>query len=210
MVTNLLTFLENISYKAYEIVVLPGNTVVWQLTTHTPGLALKLGIDPDNPGILPVAISIAVWLMCVILFFLLRRILRDLVRIVGAIIRTIYFRLSIATGNLKTKLVRRPREMLPRRNSSGTHEDPMIEFDNLDLAVLRSASAQGPGFALSAPDLAERFRLRPAQIQRSLKKLSKNKMLDYGIGSTDGYDNYRLTDSGAAFVAMWQRQNAGA
>ena len=86
----------------------------------------------------------------------------------------------------------------------------MVEFDDLDLAVLRSASAQGPGFALSAPELAEKFRLRPAQVQRSLEKLSHNKMLDYVLGSTDGFDNYRLTDSGAAFFAMCQRQETGA
>ena len=82
----------------------------------------------------------------------------------------------------------------------------MVEFDDLDLAVLRQASALGPGLALSAPELAEQFTLRPAQVQRSLEKLSRNKMLDYVIGSTDGYDNYRMTDYGAAFLAMYQRQ----
>ncbi len=86
----------------------------------------------------------------------------------------------------------------------------MVEFDNLDLAVLRSAAARGPGVMLSAPQLAEQIRMRPAQVQRSLDKLSKNKMLDYVIGSTDGSDNYRLTDSGATFVGMWQRQQQGA
>ena len=86
----------------------------------------------------------------------------------------------------------------------------MIEFDDLDLAVLRSATMQGAGFAMSAPELAEQFRMRPAQVQRSLNKLSKNKMLAYVIGSTDGFDNYRLTDSGAAFFSMWERQNTGA
>jgi RIO-like serine/threonine protein kinase len=84
----------------------------------------------------------------------------------------------------------------------------MIEFDDIDLAVLRTASAQGPGFALSAPELAEKFTMRPAQVQRSLDRLRQNKMLDSVIGSTDGYDNYRLTDSGFAFLAMLQRQQA--
>jgi hypothetical protein len=31
-------------------------------------------------------------------------------------------------------------------------------------------------------------------------------MLDYVIGSTGGFDNYRLTGSGAAYLAMWRRQ----
>lgn len=85
---------------------------------------------------------------------------------------------------------------------------PTIEFDDLDMAVLHSVSAKGPGFAMSAPDLAEKFTLRPAQVQKSLDKLSNNKLLASVIGSTDGFDNYRLTDSGLAFMAMWQRQQA--
>jgi DNA-binding MarR family transcriptional regulator len=71
---------------------------------------------------------------------------------------------------------------------------------------LKSAVVKGPGFALSAPDFAERFSLRPAQVQRSLDKLYTNSMINTVIGSTDGFDNYRLTDSGTAFVAMWERQ----
>jgi RIO-like serine/threonine protein kinase len=82
----------------------------------------------------------------------------------------------------------------------------MIEFDDLDMAVLRSVSMKGPGFAFSAPDLASRFRLRPSQVQRSLEKLDRNKMLASVIGSTDGYDNYRLTNHGIAYLAMFQRQ----
>jgi hypothetical protein len=33
-------------------------------------------------------------------------------------------------------------------------------------------------------------------------------MLDYVIGSTDGFDNYRLTGSGYAFMEMLQRQTS--
>jgi hypothetical protein len=28
------------------------------------------------------------------------------------------------------------------------------------------------------------------------------------IGSTDGFDNYRLTDYGAAYIKMWERRQA--
>jgi DNA-binding IscR family transcriptional regulator len=75
------------------------------------------------------------------------------------------------------------------------------------LAVLRSAAAGGPAFALSAPELAEKFRMRPSQVQKSLEKLRRNRMVDIVIGSTDGFENYRLTPSGETFVSIWQRQN---
>ena len=60
--------------------------------------------------------------------------------------------------------------------------------------------------AISAPEVAEEFKLRPSQVQRSVDKLRRNKMVDSVIGETDGYDNFRLSPSGATFVAMWQRQ----
>ena len=80
------------------------------------------------------------------------------------------------------------------------------EFDNIDIAVLRSLFNQGPGMAVSAPELAEQLKLRPAQIQHRLDNLAQNHMLRSIIGSTDGFDNYRLTDSGVAFITMMQRQ----
>ena len=76
---------------------------------------------------------------------------------------------------------------------------PEMEFDDLDLVVLRTAAALGPGLALSAAKLAKRLRMRPAQVQGSLDKLSKLKMLE----------NRRLTHSGAAFMKFWQRSHDG-
>ncbi len=95
---------------------------------------------------------------------------------------------------------------MPRREDDGIDAVPGIDFDDLDLAVLRSAAAGGPGMATSAPEVAEQFKLRPSQVQRSVDKLRRNKMLDVVIGTTDGYENVRLSPSGATFVAMWQRQ----
>ncbi len=84
-----------------------------------------------------------------------------------------------------------------------------MKFDDLDLAVLRNSAAAGGGFVISAPDLAEQLTMRPAQAQRRLDKLRNYRMVDVVIGSTDGFDNYRLTQSGAAFLAMLQRRGNG-
>ena len=101
----------------------------------------------------------------------------------------------------------RRRQRVLRAEQPGIDAVPEIDFDDLDLAVLRSAAARGPGLATSAPEIAEKFKLRPSQVQRSIDKLRQSRMLDTVIGTTDGYGNFRLSPSGAAFVAMWQRQN---
>jgi len=211
MATELLTILRNIGITLYDAFVLPGDFLVSQFVAHAPDYATSLGIANQEPAVLlRVILSLLSWFLLVVAVSMLLKLLRNAARIVGSMVRTASFRISLAVRSNKTKLVLKLRQLLPQRAKHAATPTPMVEFDDLDLAVLRSASARGPGFALSAPELASQFTLRPAQVQRSLDKLNKNKMLDYVIGSTDGFDNYRLTDSGAAFVAMWQRQGSGA
>lgn len=138
-------------------------------------------------------------------FFILHT-YRNLIRNVGAIGRTLLYRLSESIAGWKTWFVVRYRHLLPRRRARDADGVPQIEFDDLDIAVMKIAATLGPGFAINAPELADRFRMRPAQVQRSLEKLSDNKMLDHVIGSEDGFDNYRLTQLGNAFMSTWARQ----
>lgn len=129
---------------------------------------------------------------------------RNVARNVEAIFHIVVYRVSHAAGNWKTRIVCKLREWLPHRRRRAFEAAPEVEFDDLDIAVLRTAAALGPGFAVNAAELAARFRLRPAQVQRSLRKLSDNKMLDFVIGSDEGFDNYRLTQMGTAFMSNWQ------
>jgi len=152
-------------------------------------------------------LSAVFWLLLLIAGWRVFRLLQDILRNFDAAVRTIWYRLHQAVGSLKTRIVCKVRDALPQRRHIGIDASFEIDFDDLDLAVLRSVAARGPGFALSAPELAEKFRLRPSQVQRSLDKLRRNRMLDSVMGSTDGYDNYRITKPGATFVAMWQRQS---
>lgn len=131
---------------------------------------------------------------------------RNVARNVEAVFRILAYRFSETLGGWKTHLVCRFRNLIPHRKSRVVDTTPQVEFDDLDFAVLRTAASLGPGFAINATELAERFSLRPAQVQRSLNKLSSNKMLDSIIGSTDGFDNYRLTQLGTAFMSTWQKQ----
>jgi hypothetical protein len=82
---------------------------------------------------------------------------------------------------------------------------PEVEFDDLDLAVLNTGMTLPPGLALTAAELSGQLTKRPAQVQRSLDKLRKYGLVDDVIGTTDGFDNYRPTRSGAAVLSMWHR-----
>lgn len=201
------TIPRDIGNAIYDAFVSPGDFVLSWLTAHAPSLATRLGVEgDDSSALLQAVVSLLLWILLALVMWMLVRLGQNLARTVSAIFRTLTYRISESIRSLKTRLVCKIRQLVPRRRSLNTEPVPELEFDDLDLAVLRNAAALGPGFTVSAPELAERLTLRPAQIQRSLDRLRSTKMLDYVIGSTDGFDNYRLTDYGSAFMAMLQRQ----
>ena len=195
--------------RAYEVFISPVTWLLAALASHVPALLDKLSDSAVNgTSLWPAVVALLIW--CILLFVILRFVVlvRNAMRIVGAWIRLVRFRISLAVRGFKTRLVCTLMRWVPRRSSSGMSVLPDIEMDDLDMAVLQTLSVRGPGMAVSAPDLAEEFRMRPAQIQRRLDRLCESKMLEDVIGSTEGYDNYRLTNIGVSFLTVWNRQHA--
>jgi len=191
----------------YRMFVFPGEALLSVFASLAPRAVAILTID-NGAIIVPLVLALLAWTLAVVAGLMVLRFVKSVLREVDAIVRTIIRRITTAIGDLKFRIVWTLRKLMPRRKVPADGAGPMIEFDDIELAVLRSGCAGGPGFALSAPELAEKFTLRPSQVQRRLERLSKIKMLASVIGSTDGYENYRLTDSGLAFIMMWQRQQA--
>jgi hypothetical protein len=209
MIMDFTANLREIGNTIHDVFVLPGEFLLSQFAVQAPVVAVKLGFVGDNQsGILTVILSVLIWLLLAVVLTKLVTLWLNILRVVSAMMRTVSFRISLATRNFKTGLMCRLRRLIPRRSRSADAAAE-VEFDNLDLAVLRSAATCGPGFATSAPELADQFKLRPSRIQRSLDKLSSNKMIDHVAGATDGFKTYRLSQSGAYFVAMWQRKGRG-
>ncbi len=204
--TDLTTTLRQVGTTIYDLFVLPGDFVMSQFAEHAPEIATKPGfVGVEHSEMLSVVVSLLIWFLLAVVVRKVVRLWQNIVRIVSATIRTASFRISLATRKLKMELMCRLRRLFPRQ-SSGADAVPELKLDDLDLAVLRSTAAHGPAFTTSAPELAGEFPLRPTQLQRSLDKLSNSKMLDHATDSTEGYKTYRLSQSGAYFIKMWQRQ----
>ena len=190
-----------------EIYLVPGDFVLSKFAELAPLTAASWGIANSDDSIAAAAVLSGIfWLLMTFIAWRLYRYGSSLLRNIVALYHTAWYRGRQAAGSLKTRLLCRLREFVPRRRDDGIDTVPEIDFDDLDLAVLRTAAARGPGLATSAPEIAEKFKLRPSEVQRSVDKLRRNRMLDTVIGNTDGYDNFRLSPSGATFVAMWQRR----
>ena len=208
MISNWLSALREIPALVPEVYLAPGDFVLSTFAELAPLTAAEWGVAGNGDSIMAAAIiSTIFWLLSSIVAWRLYRYGRSLTRNLVALTHTAWYRSWQAAGGLKTRIICRLREFAPSRTDDGIDAVPEIDFDDLDLAILRSAAARGPGLATSAPDIAEKFRLRPSEVQRSVDKLHRNRMLETVIGSTDGYDNFRLSTYGATFVAMWQRQH---
>lgn len=207
MTSNSLSNLRDFGSLVREIYLAPGDFLLSKFAELAPVTASKWGVGGETESITQVAVTSGVfWLLLLIIAWRLFRYGQSFFRNLVAVIHTTWYRGRQAAGSLKTLVVCRLRGFVPTRRDDGIDTVPEIDFDDLDLAVLRSAAARGPGLAVSAPEIAEKFRLRPSQVQRSVDKLRQNKMLETVIGSTDGYVNFRLSPSGATFIAMWQRR----
>ena len=209
MISNSLNTLGQIGTLVREIYFAPGESVLSSFVELAPVTASNWGVAGNgDPIVLTIVISGLFWLLMTIVAWRFYRYGRSLTRNLVALAHTAGYRSRQAAANLKTRIVCRLRGVVPNGRDEGIDAAPEIDFDDLDLAVLRSAAARGPGFALSAPEIAEKFKLRPSEVQRSIDKLRRNRLVDTVIGSTDGYDNFRLSSYGETFVAMWQRQHA--
>lgn len=187
----------------------PGNFVLQTLLQHTPSVAAFLGIsDPANSITLVIVLSAIIWVLGVTACWGAVMLVRNIYRISEAIIRTVWYRSRQAVGNIRTWLLCRCKSLVSKQPEPALHAESEVQFDHFDFTVLRAAAERGPGFSTSAPELASKYSLRPSQFERSLGKLSRNKMLATVIGSTDGFDNYRLTDYGAAYLQMWEQREA--
>jgi len=207
MISNWLTTLRQLGILIREIYFAPGEFVLSRFAELAPVTAANWGITGNGDAIAVAAVISGIfWLLMSIIAWRLYRYCRSFLRNLVALLHTAWYRGKQAVGSVRTMLICRLREFVPRRRDDGIDAVPEIDFDDLDLVVLRSAAASGPGLATSAPEIAEKFKLRPSEVQRSVEKLRQNRMLDTVIGNTDGYDNFRLSPSGATFVAMWQRR----
>jgi hypothetical protein len=208
---RLLTTLISVIDTAYVVFMAPGNWLASSLIEYSPSLAEVLGIaSGESAGIAPLVLTIFTWMTVALLVRKLQYSVQRLAKAVGTLLMRIRFRTLIALRGCKTMLQAELAKRMRWKKSGDAPVANEFKLSRLDMMVLYRAKAGGPGFALSAAELADRLKLRPAQIQESLEKLSRHKLLDYTLSTTDGFENYRLNDTGAYILTLWQRQRSGA
>jgi hypothetical protein len=186
---------------AYDLWLLPGNYLL-SIVTRTPDAAILGGSDAL---LLRSIVSALVWLLIIVLAWQLLRLIKSIARLLLAVWLTAEFRFQQGLRNFRTRLVCAVRRLVEVRRFQRIQGTSEIEFDDIDVAVLRNGAGLMPGHALSIPELAGRLTIRPSLVQNSIDKLRKLKLVELAFGSTDGFENYRLTPHGITLLTAWQR-----
>lgn len=176
----------------------------WLTTLQDAGSQFYSTVVSTSPWTL-LFIGLSLPFVALIILSLYHNLMRNLLAFCG----TAVFRIGATIANWKTRFVIKFRHWLPQRRSRDVDSATQVDFDDfddLDIAVLEAVAALEPGFVANAAELAERFRTRPARVQRCLDKLRSNKMIDPVIGSNEGFGNYRLSQLGDAFMSSWARR----
>jgi hypothetical protein len=181
-----------------ELYLLPARWLVAEMLQHLPAAANAVGLAAVDPsGATLSVIAGACWITAAIGAWLSFLVSRHVARSVGSLVRRTIYRATQRTAQLRTALVCRFRRRSP--GPAGPATEHGISFSSFDIAVLHAAAKLPPAVSTSAPELAGSFGLQPARVQQSLEKLARNKLLDYGFGSTDGFETYVLSVAGAAY-----------
>lgn len=204
MIDTIQTKLAALGSAIYGAFTWPGDYALSYFMNWAP--AFSAGLESSGRDAIVIFVfALVYWYLVIALLTILWRTMHDVVRNTSAMIRTFKLVLAHELGSLKTRVVCKFRKRRSWEKVTTEDEPETTEFNKLDYAILRTAARRGAGLALSAPDIAEKYRLRPAQAQSGLDKLVSNKLMESVLGSTDGYDNYRLTDAGLSFLAMLAR-----
>lgn len=206
---RLLATLNAITDTAYVVFMAPGRWLASGLIEYSPSLAASLGIPADtDSGMTPVILALLCWLIVALLAQRLRYSLLSVAKAIAVGFTRLRFRILIAFHGLRTMLA--GDSLDGRKEAGGEAPSEGFKLNRLDLIVLNLAKTLGPGFALSAPELANRLNLRPPQIQDCLEKLSRHRLIDHTTVVTDGYENYRLNNTGSYVLTMWEHHRARA
>jgi len=188
----------------------PGEFLRALLAEHTPYLASLLGVTrPEDSIGFTIMLTLLIWILVCVLLWAFVRLVQNLYRMADSLVRSLSYRTGQTARNIKTRVVCIFRRFIPLRQSSGVKTLPEITFDDFEFTVLQAVGDCGAGFTTSAPELAGKFGMRPAQFEKSLRKLHSSKLIDTVIGSTDGFDNYRLTNYGANYMKVWKQTQTG-
>jgi hypothetical protein len=181
------------------LLLLPGELILARVAEYAPGVYAHLSHDTGEPTT-SAALGAAAftWLSLGLLIYHVSRRL-------GHLVDAGWYGLRERIEGFRVFLLCRLRAREHGKASGITIADE-FQLADIDIAVLEEGAKLPPGFLLSVVDLADRLQRRPSEVQQSLDNLRRHQLVNPALGSSDGFGNYSLTDSGAWYMAIHQQR----
>ena len=181
---------------------LPGDWVIYLLSSWTPPVADMLGVSPaDYGGTLAGFLAWVCWIVLAIVAIATTSAVRRFDRA-----------LTNGIFDLGLELRRRVRMALVfveyRRKARARRKEPTIDvveepgLSRDELRVLELHARLSPGFALSTSDVAEELGTRGHEIRAALERLRKLNLLQATVGGHDGETAYTLSAAGRTLLQI--------
>jgi hypothetical protein len=180
---------------------LPGDWIIYLLTSRAPAVAELLGISSaDYGGTLAGFLAWTSWVLLAVTSIAVTAAMRRFDRALTG-------QLLYAVAELKRRarmgiaLVRyRQRRRTERKEPTFDGEEPSLSRG--EIRVLELHAKLAPGFALAISDVVEELDVRAHEIRAVLERLQRLKLLQSTVGGLDGETAYTLTSSGRALLRM--------
>jgi hypothetical protein len=180
---------------------LPGDWLIYLLTSRVPPLAELLGVGTDDYGgafagllswLLWIAFALALLAAAATVRRFDRAVTRGIVDGMAELKRRI--RMAVAFARY-----RRQRKV-QRKEPTFDGEEPGLSRDEERALELHARLA--PGFALAVSDVAEELDVRVYEVRSVVERLQRLKLLQSTVGGLDGETAYTLTSAGRALLRL--------
>jgi hypothetical protein len=180
---------------------LPGDWLIYWLSSRVPPLAELLGVGPADYGgafagllswLLWIAFAIALIAAAATVRRFDRAVTSGLVDGVAELKRRIRMAVAFARYRRQRKVV--------RKEPTFDGEEPSLSRDEERALELHARLA--PGFALAVNDVAEELDVRVYEVRSVVERLQRLKLLQSTVGGLDGETAYTLTSAGRALLRL--------
>lgn len=181
---------------------LPGDWLIYLLTSHAPALADILGISAaDYGGRLAGFLAWVCWVALAIATIAaaaaVRRFDRALTSGIAAAAAGIKRRVRMAVAFARYRQQQRRKV---RKEPTFQGEEPTLSRNEVRALELHAKLA--PGFALAVSDVVEELDVRAHEARAVLERLQRLNLVQSTVGGLDGDAAYTLTSSGRALARM--------
>ena len=181
---------------------LPGDWLIYLLSSFAPPVAQMLGVGPDDYGG-ALAGSLA-WISWIALAILLVATTSAVRRFDRALTDGVFGAFVEVRRRVRMALVfvqyRRKVRAQRKEPTIDVVEEPGLSRD--ELRVLELHARLSPGFALSTRDVAEELGARGHEIRVALERLRKLNLLKATVGGYDGETAYTLSAAGRTLLQI--------